>query len=190
MRRHHSDAGAGIILMRAAWLVLAATLLLAASPAQSAPKSPDQVRASAWPGLIERWQDKYPSEKIGGAGLLAQRGFAEGVTKLAGADTLRKMRTIWRTESPVSRDGDLFLVQACRTHSCTVANYAVVIDKNHGVVAVCLAYNDGNGLVKSWTGPDDRKPRVSRESDMQYGCSGEPKRLFDEAKAFALQTPG
>ena len=173
-------------MRKAAWLLLAAPLLLAATPA----KSPDQVRAGAWPGSIERWVGKYPSDKIGGADLLAQRGFAQGVTKLAGADTLRKMRTIWKTQSPVARDGDLFLVQACRTHSCTVANYAVVVDKTHGVVAVCLAWNDGNGLVKSWTGPDKRPPRTSHENDMQYGCSGESKRLFDEAKAFALQTPG
>lgn len=165
-------------MRNAAWLLLAAPLLLAAAPAKNGPAS------------IERWLNKYPSEKIGGADLLSQRFFATGVTKLAGADTLRKMRTIWKTQSPVSRDGDLFLVQACRTHSCTVANYAVVIDRSHGVVAVCLAYNDGNALVKSWTGPDQRPPRTTRESDMQYGCSGEPKRLFDEAKAVALQTPG
>ncbi|GIL37822.1 hypothetical protein [Roseiterribacter gracilis] len=165
-------------MRRAAWLILAAPLLLAAAPAKT------------WPGNIERWLDKYPSEKIGGSDLLAQRGFAQGVTKLVGADSLRKMRTIWMTQSPVTRDGDLFLVQACRTHSCTVANYAVVIDKIHGVVAVCLAYNDGSGLAKTWSGPDGRKPRTTHESDMQYGCSGEPKRLFDEAKAFALQTPG
>lgn len=159
-------------------LLLAAPLLLAAAPAKK------------WPANIERWEGKYPGDKIAGADLLSQRGFAQGVTKLVGADTLRKMRTIWKTQSPVTRDGDLFLVQACRTHSCPVANYAVVVDRNHGVVAVCLAWNDGNGLSKSWTGPDARPPRTSHESDMQYGCSGEPKRLFGEAKAFALQTPG
>ncbi len=147
-------------------------------------------RPRTGPGTIERWQDKYPSEKIGGANLLTQRGFAQGVTKLVGADALKKMRTRWTTESPVSRDGDLFLVQACAATPARARIMRCWSNRNHGVVAVCLGHNDGDAIVKTWTGPDGRKPRTTRESDMQYGCSGDPKRLLDEAKAFALQTPG
>ena len=99
------------------------------------------------------------------------------------------IQTVMRM-SPVTRDGDFFLVQGCRRHACPSENYAVLVDRNHGVVGVCLGHNDGNAIVKTWTGPDGRKPRTVRESDMNFGCSGDPKRLLDEAKAFILQTPG
>jgi hypothetical protein len=171
--------------MRAAALLLVVPLLVAAAPASS-----DQPRPGAWPAKIERWQGRVPTEKIGGASLLAQRGFAQGVTKLVGAAALKNMRTRWTTVSPVTRDGDFFLVQGCRKHACPIENYAVLVDRNHGVVGVCLGHNDGQALVKSWTGPDGRKPRETRESDTRFGCSGDPKRLLDEAKAFVLQTTG
>jgi hypothetical protein len=148
------------------------------------------LAGAAWPDTIATWQGKAPTEKIGGTTLLAQRDFARGVKKIAGGGTLGKIRTRWTTVSPVARDGDLFLVQGCRKHACTDESYAVVVDRLHGVVAVCLGRNDGGSVVKTWTGLAGHPPHSQRESDMQHGCSGEPKQLFDEAKAFALQTPG
>jgi hypothetical protein len=162
--------------MRIAALLLVVPLLVAAAPQK-------------WPDTIQRWQDKAPTEKIGGATLLAQRGFAQGVTRLVGAATLAKMRTRWTTVSPVTRDGDFFLVQGCRRHACPSENYAVLVDRNHGVVGVCVGHNDGNAIVKTWTGLG-REPRIVRETDMNFGCSGEPRRMLDEAKTFILKTRG
>lgn len=146
--------------------------------------------AAAWPATIERWSGKYATDRINGSSLLETPKFRSGVARVAGKDVPAKIDKRWTTRMPVDRDGDFFLVRGCKPHACAVENYAVLVDRNLGVVAVCLGMNDGKGIEKHWYGPDRKPPIVTRESDMNMGCSGDPKALFNEAKSRVLPTAG